>query len=126
MGKSYRLVKPQLTMQDIIDVRKNADVSLTTSPFGITPEQYATNPPIYVKKAVNWKGRGGMGIAGFERAVLNEGLCTDDIKGRNLINGLKKAIEISKKAAGTRGTELYNGKLYPRKCIEQKRIAGKM
>ena len=126
MGKAYRLVQPKLTLQNIIDTRTNRKVSLTTSPFGVTPQQYEENPPIYVKKAVDWKGYKGLGISGFERAVLNEGLTSSDITGRNLVEGLKKAIAISKSCEGIRGTELWNGKLYPRKCIEQKRKAGKL
>lgn len=126
MGKAYRLVKPTLTMQDVVDVRANNKLSLTTSPFGITPQQYENNPPIYVKRAAPWKGYKGLGIAGFERAVMNMGLPGGDTAARKLVDGLKKAIAISKKAAGVRGTELWNGKLYPRKCIEQKRIAGKL
>ena len=121
MGKAYRLVQPKLTLQDVVDVRGNNKLSLTTSPFGVTPKQYEESPPIYVKSAVKWKGYKGLGIEGFERAVMNEGLTSSDIAGRALIDGLKKAIAISKKAAGIRGTVLWNGKLYPRKFIEQKR-----
>lgn len=126
MGKAYRLVQVKLTLQNIVDTRANNKLSLTTSPFGVTPKQYEDNPPIYVKSAVKWKGYKGLGIEGFERAVMNEGLTSSDIKGRALIDGLKKAIEISKKCAGIRGTVIWNGKLYPRKCIEQKKIAGKL
>ena len=126
MGKAYRLIQPKLTLQDVVDIRSNNKLSLTTSPFGVSPKQYEENPPIYVKSAVGWKGYKGLGISGFERAVLNEGLCKDDVAGRKLIDGLKKAISISKACAGVRGTELWNGKLYPRKCIEQKRKAGKL
>jgi len=126
MGKSYRLVRPELTLQNIIDVRSDNKVSLTTSPFGVTPQQYETNPPIYVKKAAPWKGYKGLGIGGFERAVMNLGLPGGDVAARRLVDGLKSAIAISKSCAGVKGTELYNGKLYPRKCIEQKRKAGKL
>lgn len=126
MGKATRMVMPTLTMQNIIDIRSNTEISLTTSPFGITPEQYRTNPPIYVKKAVGWKGYKGLGISGFERAVMDGGFCENDVKSRALVDGLKAAIAISKSCAGIKGTELWNGKLYPRKCIEQKRKAGKL
>ena len=40
MGRSYRLVQPKLTLKNIIDIREDQDYSLTTSPFGVTPQQY--------------------------------------------------------------------------------------
>ena len=123
MGKAYRLVQAQLTVQDVIRIRNDNTVSLTTSPFGVTPEQYLNNPPIYPKKAVAWKGYKGLGIEGFSRAIRN---LIGDTQASNMIAGLKKCIKLSKECAGIKGTELYNGKLYPRKCIEQKRKAGKL
>lgn len=126
MGKAYRLVRPTLTATDVVRIRGDNNLSLTTSPFGVTPEQYENSPPIYIKKAAPWKGYKGLGIGGFERAVMNLGLPGGDTAARNLVEGLKKAIAISKSCAGIKGTELYNGKLYPRKCIEQKRKAGKL
>jgi hypothetical protein len=107
MGVAYRLVRPQLTVYDVISIRGNSKLRLTTSPFGVTPEQYATNPPLYVGSAVPWKGV--KGIDAVER--INSGVA----------GGLRRAIAISKKYAGTRGTVLFNGKLYPKKCIEQKK-----
>ena len=124
MGKAYRLVQPTLTLADVVAVRSNNQLSLTTSPFGVTPEKYENSPPIYVKKAVAWKGYKGLGLEGFRRQIKN--LIPDDIKARALGDGLAKAVEISKSCRGIKGTELYNGKLYPRKCIEQKRKAGKL
>lgn len=116
MGQAYRLVRPQLTVDDILRIKGRNDVRLTTSPFGVTPERYANNPPIYVGSAAPWKGL--KGDAFFKNAV---GLCTTVEKGARLVAGLRKAIEISKKYAGIKGTVLWNGKLYPRKCIEQKK-----
>ena len=113
MGKATRMVMPTLTLDDIIAIRGRSDVSLTTSPFGVTPKQYENSPPIYLKVngAMNWKGKRG---AEFERVAPPA-----------VVAGLKRAIAISKACAGIRGTVLYNGKLYPKKCIEQKRKAGK-
>lgn len=116
MGQAYRLVRPQLTVDDIIRIRSRNDLRLTTSPFGITPEQYALNPPIYVGRAVGWKGAKGM--EDFEKKVFAS---TDASNAAKIVAGLKEAIRISKKYAGVKGTVLYNGKLYPRKCIEQKK-----
>ncbi len=110
MGKAYRLVRPQLTLEDIMRLRTDSEYSLTTSPFGITPAEYAANPPLYLKRAVAWKGKMG---AEFERTAPSA-----------VVEGLKKAIRISKACAGIKGTVLHNGKLYPRKCIEQKKKAG--
>ena len=123
MGKAYRLVQPTLTLADVVAVRSNNQLSLTTSPFGVTPEKYENSPPIYVKKAVAWKGYKGLGLEGFKRQIFN---LIGDIQARKLADGLSKAVEISKSCKGIKGTELWNGKLYPRKCIEQKRKAGKL
>lgn len=123
MGKAYRLVQPKLTAADVVRIRGDNSLSLTTSPFGVTPEQYLNNPPIYIKRAVAWKGYKGLGIEGFSRAIKN---LIGDTQAKNMIEGLKKCIKLSKECAGIKGTELWNGKLYPRKCIEQKRRAGKL
>jgi hypothetical protein len=106
MGLAYRLVRPQLTVEDIIRIRSSDGMRLTTSPFGISPEQYATNPPIYVGAAVAWKHHPER----MPPAVRS---------------GLTAAIAISKACAGVKGTIIYNGKLYPAKCIAQKKKAGK-
>jgi len=107
MGVAYRLVRPQLTLDDILRIKSSNTLRLTTSPFGLTPEEYARNPPVYISTAVSWKGR----PENMPPAVRT---------------GLNAAIAISKRAAGVRGTTLWNGRLYPAKCIAQKRLAGKM
>jgi hypothetical protein len=107
MGKAMRMQMPQLTLADIIAIRGNSSLSLTTSPFGVTPEQYEKAPPIYVKSAVAWKGK-------------------PDAMPASVRAGLQRAIAISKQAAGVKGTTIYNGKVYPKKCIEQKKLARKM
>jgi len=107
MGKAYRLVMPQLTVMDIIRIRGDDSIRLTTSPFGITPEQYADNPPIYVGAAVAWKHHP-------ERMP-------PAVKA-----GLQNAIKISKACAGIRGTGIHNGKVYPAKCIAQMKQARKL
>lgn len=107
MGMAYRLVRPQLTVDDIIKIRSRDDLRLTTSPFGISPEQYANNPPIYVGAAVPWKH--------------NPAAMPAEVRA-----GLQKAIAMSKACAGITGTGIHNGKLYPRKCIEQMKRAHRM
>lgn len=102
LGKALRMAMPQLTLKDVLEMRSSDEFSLTTSPFGITPEQYERNPPIYVKRAVAWKNHPERMPAAVK-------------------SGLANAIKISKKYAGVRGTVIYQGKLYPRKSIEQKK-----
>lgn len=115
MGQAYRLIAPELTVSDVIKIRDDPNMRLTTSPFGVTPEQYASRPPIYVGKAVGWKG--AKGFDETYRQALQYGKASADA----LITGLKKAMGISKAYAGVMGTTLYKGKLYPAKCIAQKR-----
>jgi len=115
MGQAYRLIAPELTVADVIKIRGDPNMRLTTSPFGVTPEQYATHPPIYVGKAVGWKG--AVGMDEVYKKALQYGKDAAD----KLITGLKKARDISKAYAGVKGTTLYQGKLYPAKCIAQKR-----
>lgn len=118
LGKSYRLVKPVVTFESYVRginaIRHDPKVRLTTSPFGITPEQYETDPPIYVGDAVRWKGtKHAKGATGMTKEFLERAP-------KEVVAGLRAAIKISKKYAGTKGTVLYNGKLYPAKCIAQK------
>jgi len=126
MGMAYRLVRPQPTYQDVFAVKNSKTMRFTTSPFGVTPEQYEKNPPLYLGKAVAWKmyeGKPPKGSKlGVTRALENAILAgCSPAGGASMIAGLKRAIDISKKYAGVRGTVLYNGKLYPKKCIEQMR-----
>jgi hypothetical protein len=67
-----------------------------------------------VGKSVDWKGKKGAEFWAIADNYVGE-------KKVGLGNGLKKAINISKKYAGVKGTVLFNGKLYPKKCIEQKK-----
>ena len=118
MGKAYRLVRPQLTVRDVMAIRADPTMRLTTSPFGLTPEEYASNPPIYLSGAVAWKGTKGPKGAGMTKEFLAKAPAA-------VVAGLRKAIKISKACAGIKGTVIFNGKVYPRKCIAQKKEAGK-
>jgi len=118
MGKAYRLVRPQLTVQDVMDIKSNPKLRLTTSPFGLTPQEYETNAPVYIGKAVNWKGTKGPRGGGMTKAFIDKAPAA-------VVSGLRAAIAISKSCAGIKGTTLWNGRVYPRKCIEQKKKAGK-
>lgn len=126
MGLAYRLYTT--TVRDLISIREDHEHRLTTSPFGITPEQYATNPPKYVGASAPWKGLKGLEIEGFASAVLAGKGRMGSVSASSrtkLIAGLRKAISISQSCRGITGTELFMGKLYPKKCIEQMRKAGK-
>lgn len=129
MGKAYQIPKSvAYAGLNILKVREDPDHRLTTSPFGITPEQYETDPPLYYGKSAPWKGKKGLGIDGFGKVLIaGEGRLGSMtmVARENLLAGLKAAIKISKKCAGITGTELFNGKLYPSKCIAQMREAGK-
>lgn len=107
MGKAYRLLQPRLTVEDVVRIRHKDGIRLTTSPFGLTPEEYASNPPIYVGASVAWKNHPEKMPSGVK-------------------SGLAKAIKISKACAGVTGTVIWHGKVYPKKCIEQKKEAGKI
>jgi len=115
LGKAYRLIQAELTLEEVIRIKADPNMRLTTSPFGVTPAQYEKAPPIYPGRAVSWKG--AVGIDDTYRKALAYGKGSADA----LISGLKKAIKISKAYAGVMGTVLYEGKLYPAKCIAQKR-----
>jgi len=123
LGKAYYAVPTVLTPEEIIRIRKNPDIRLTTSPFGLTPEEYLdpAKRPIYIGAAVGWKGIKGLGFEGFkkevEKLIPRYGL--EDMT--RLVKGLKKAITISKHFEGVRGVALYKGRYYPKKAIEQKR-----
>jgi len=118
MGKSYKLVKPVVTFESYVRginaIRHDPKTRLTTSPFGITPEQYINDPPVYVGDAVAWKGTKGPKGSGMTKEFIAAAPAA-------VVAGLRNAIKISKKYAGVTGTVLWNGKLYPKKCIEQKK-----
>jgi len=130
MGKAYQIPKSVAYAGiKILDVREDPNHRLTTSPFGITPEQYENDPPLYYGRSAPWKGIKGLGIEGFGKALIAGTGLHGKISMANrerLLAGLKRAIAISKKCAGVTGTELFAGKLYPSKCIAQMREAGKI
>lgn len=119
MGVAYRLKKPELTVLEVKKIREGvgefAGYRLTTSPFGVSPDDYARDPPLYLGRAVAWKGAAGMDDTYRKALAYGKGAAD------RLITGLKKAVKISKAYAGTMGTTIYEGKLYPAKCIAQKR-----
>lgn len=114
MGSAYQLVRPQLTYQNIIAIRDNPAIRLTTSPLGYPVDLYLTNPPIFIGKAVRWKDKSfrnsgkGTGVSAKLRAEYPK-----------VAAGLDKAISMSKEFAGKYGTQVVNGKLYTVKNVLQ-------
>lgn len=115
MGKAYRLIQAELSLEDVIRIKADPNMRLTTSPFGVTPASYEKSPPIYPGRAVAWKGAAGMDDM-YKKALAYGKSSADALQ-----KGLEKAIKISKHYRGVTGTVLYEGKLYPAKCIAQKR-----
>lgn len=105
MGTSYRMEKPQVSVQDIIAIKSNPNMRLTSSPFGLTAEEAAKT--VYVGRAAPWKG------------LTGNAFWAEASKHGNLTQGLRSAIAISKSKAGIKGTVWVGGKLYPKKAIAQ-------
>jgi len=120
MGVAYRLVRPEPTIRQMMEIRLDPEYRLPTSPFGITPEQYAREPPVYFGRAVKWKGIKGLGLEGFIKELIARKPYPIASLER-LAAGLRKAVKISKAYKGVTGTVIYEGKLYPAKAIAQKR-----
>ena len=101
-----KLLRGELT-RDIIQLGFSNDFTLSTTPFGAPPGVGVR----YIKSAVKWKG--ARGIEAVEK--IN----------KKVAEGLRKAIEISKKAAGVTGTVVYKGIVMPAKAKRQIELAGK-
>ena len=128
MGKWYTVkggargapVAP-VTIWDIAKARADPNIQLTTSPFGLTKEELESGLRlVYVKtgkkyaKPCPWKGLRGSKF--WEEAA----------KHGRLKEGLEKAINISRQAAGTRGVGIApDGRIMPLKAIKQMELAGK-
>lgn len=130
MGRYYTIkggarglpVQP-VTMDEILEMKQNKNYRLTTSPFGLTEEDIREGRKVlYVGRAVPWKGVKGAQFWEFAENHVNK-------KGERgtLAAGLKKAIEISKSAAGVTGVGVApDGRILPAKAIAQMRAAGKL
>jgi len=101
-------------------VRHDPKIRLTTSPFGLTPEEIKAGVrPLYVSDAVPWKGLKVkyVGAKFTEEARKHVGK-----KGVGLLEGLRKAIAISKAYKDVKGVGIdpETGRYMPKKAIEQK------
>jgi len=116
LGSAYVILSGEISVQEIIRIKRDPTMRLTTSPFGYTPEEYIRLHPRYVASCgrMNWKGVKG---AKFWEIAAKHG---------NLKSGLEKAIRISKEAAGVYGVAIGpGGKLMPAKCLKQIELSGR-
>lgn len=111
------MVEPTVTYESYVRglnaIRKDPAIRITTSPLGLTDEEYATHPPKYVGDAVPWKGHGnprkGMGVPSF---------ITEKYPG--LAKAIGKIIRISKAYANVKGTTHDSkGRLLTKKNVAQ-------
>lgn len=100
-----KLEPNEVTLISVADIAADPAHRTSTTPFGGLPGR----PQRYVGRAVSWKKN----FAAAPDAV---------------VNGLKKAIGISQKCAGTKGIGVnpLNGEVVPNKVICQLKAAGKI
>lgn len=123
MGRYYTVVGgargvpvQPVTIEEIIRIRKNPRIRLTTSPFGLTEEQLEKGLKVlYGSGAVPWKGIKGKKFWEFAEEYVNK-------KGEKgtLAKGLRNAIAISREYAGIKGVGIApDGRIMPKKAIAQ-------
>ena len=118
MAKRYKIIggarglRPaEVTIDDIYKFKEDYEKRLTTSPFGLTPEQIEKGEKVlYPSKAVAWKGKKGHN---FIRIAADRGA---------LLPANELARKISKAYAGIKGTTVdpETGKVVPLKCVMQR------
>lgn len=104
MAKTNWFRHKPVDIEEFLKIAQSDSKRITSTPFGARPGA----DRLVASTAVPWKNKG--------KAAMPEGAK----------KGLEKAIKISQKAAGTTGTITYHGKVYPKKAIKQKEIAGKI
>jgi len=116
VGGARGLPVQPVTIEDIARLRMSRDFSPYTTPIGMKYEDYVAGKKyIYVKRAVPWKGL--RGEAFWEEAK----------KHGRLDEGLRRAIDISRQAAGTRGVVIApDGRILPAKAVRQMELAGRV
>ena len=101
---AYAIKKPAVVigLEDLMKAKTSNSMRLTASPFG-------GEDNIFVGRAVSWKGKTG---AAFEASAP-----------QGVVQGLQKAIAISKGCAGIKGVVTISGRKLPKKvvCQMQKR-----
>lgn len=119
MGKGYVVIggarglpPAEVSIDDIYRYRKDPNKRLTTSPFGLTPEQIEKGYKMfYPSDAVPWKGVKGYDFiehaAGRDDALL-------------AANELARKISLAYKGVKGVGVDPETGKVMPLKAIKQK------
>ena len=112
-----KLYHGEYTPATLVAIANSKNYRTAVSPFG----QPAGNVVRYVGKAVKWK---------FVRGDSFWKLAESDPTVGRIAEGLRKAISISKQAAGTYGVamvRLFDGRtvILPRKVVKQMQLAGK-
>ncbi len=113
VGGARGLPVQPVTLEEILKLRMSREFSPYTTPIGMKYEDYVEGKKvIYGKRAVPWKGL--KGNAFWEEAE----------KHGRLAEGLRKAINISRQAAGTKGVVIApDGRILPRKALRQMELA---
>jgi len=116
VGGARGVVPKPIDIDEIFKKRYDPKKRLTTSPFGLTPEQLEKGVKVlYVGKAVPWKGLHGAKFTEEARKHIGK-------KGVGLLEGLRQAVAISKAYAGVKGVGIdpETGTYMPMKAIKQK------
>lgn len=116
MGKAYRLMMEEVTLEKALEIRHTKGIRLTTSPFGVDIDQYETNPPRYVSRSVKWKGATDFIRTKLEAAIPKIAAIKPQVAG-----ALQMAVKISQAYKGVKDTVIIDRKKYPKKAIEQKK-----
>ena len=101
-----------VSIWDIFEARNNPKRRITTSPFGLTPEQLEAGVKVYYpSKAVPWKGK--KGAKDFPKAAEGHGA---------LLHALGLARKISVLYKGVTGTTIdpKTGRIVPKKGVKQR------
>jgi len=119
MGKYYtvkggaRGFQMVLTPEMIVAAKNNPSIRLTTSPFGLTVEDLQLGRKVvYAGRAVPWKGKKGRE---FEEAAPS-----------GVVEGLRKARDLSMRHREKGVAILPDGRIVPRKVYEMMKEAGKI
>lgn len=119
MGKAYTVVggarglpQGEVTIEDVYRFKKDPTKRLTTSPFGLTPEQLEKGfKVIYPSDAVPWKGKRGYDFIEFASGRDDALLAANEL-----------VRKISRAYSGVKGVGVdpETGRVMPMKAIKQK------
>lgn len=111
VGSASQMRSPELTVQDLKDIRTDTEWSYITSPFGMTPEELRTQGPrVYLKKAVEWKGATG---SAFLKVAPAHGAL---LAANELVRKISRAYSNIKGS----GVDPATGTIMPNKAMRQR------